>query len=58
MYADLEYDRVQFVGFIVEVVMKAPDASPPAGSVEMGMPILDRVVVHRPTTSGRLGLIS
>ena len=55
MYAEREYERVQFVGFIVEVAIKPPQPSPPFASAEKGIPMSESVVVQLPTTGRMLG---
>lgn len=49
MYAEREYERVQFVGLIAEDAMKPPQPSPPLGSSLVGMPALASVSVQFPT---------
>lgn len=58
MYAEREYERVQFVGLIVEVAMNPPQPSPPFASAEKGIPMSTSVWVQLPTTGRMLRRVS
>lgn len=49
MYAEREYERVQFAGLMDDVAMNAPQPSPPFESEVGTMPMLSSVVVQSPT---------
>ena len=50
MYELRASDRVQFAGLMADVVMNAPDGSPPAGSAQFGIPTFSNVGSQLPTT--------